>query len=217
MNLTELTRRARKYLAEAGNGLLDDPTIQAQVLSSASDLARQWALFKAVGSGTASAGRFTPPADFLGFVQEPKLNRIDLQFADPAQLLDQDLGAYTANARGGTPRYYYWGTEYATGGDVLLWPAGGGTLTFTYNRRPADPAANVQAWGGAHPEYHDLIALHAAQQLLAFGGATAAKEPVWLQRFDQRKDEFRAYLSTERRHRPTPRVTGPAWRQRWNR
>ena len=217
MNLTELTKRARKYLSEAGNGLLDDMTIQAQVLSSGTDLARQWALFKAIGTGVATAGRMTPPSDFLGFTGSPQLNRINLQFADPAQLMSQDPGAYTATARAGTPRYYYWGTEYFTGGDVLLYPAGGGTLTFTYNRRPADPSASVQAWGGAHPEYHDLIALHAAQQLLAHGGATAAKEPIWLQRLEQRKDEFRAYLSTERRHRPTPRVTGPAWRQRWNR
>jgi len=129
-----------------------------------------------------------------------------------------DPNAFTTNARSGVPRYYYWGKAYDFGGDVVFWPQGsGGPLTFAYHRIPPDPTSAVEAWSGQYSEYHDLIAMHAAFHLMPQGGPTAAGSGVFMQRFEQRRDEFRAALSSQSRGRPTPRATGPNWRTRWNR
>lgn len=191
MNLTDLTRRVRKHLAEAGTGAHNDTDIQEQVRRSARDLARTYHLFKSVATLNVEAdGNVTAPDDMAGIVDIRAAHGWDLTLVTPMQFASFP-GTWTDPA-------YYWGEEYDTGGKILIYGRALSPFVVTYYRYPPDPAADRDAWGGKYPEYHDLIALHAAHQLQGLTGVSAAKDMTWLQRFEQRKDEFRAYLATAR-------------------
>lgn len=190
MNLTDLTRRVRRHLAEAGSGAHNDPDIQAQIRRSARDLARTHHLFKAVATLSVEAdGNLALPADLAALATVSNRNG-GLPLITPTQFASYP-GVWTEPA-------YYWGEEFDTNGKILIYGRALGPFVVTYYKYPPDPTADVDAWGGKYPEYHDLIGLHAAHQLQGQTGASAAKDAVWMQRLEQRKDEFRQYLATAR-------------------
>lgn len=204
--MPDLVLRVRRHLAEAGSGAHNDNAIQDAVKRSARDLARQYHLFKGVATLTPTDGRAALPADFAG-VETVRAGGVTLPLHTPAEVAARTPWTLPA---------YYWGEEYETDGALLLYGPVPGPVVLTYHRVPADPTQSREAWGGKYEEYHDLIALHAAHSLQGQTGASAAKDGIWLQRLEQRKDEFRAYLASARlgttRMQFTPRTRFPSQR-----
>lgn len=209
MNLTDLTRRVRRHLAEAGAGVHQDADIQAELNRSARTLAAENALFKGVAAAVATDGMAPLPADLLSVVSVTAapsgyaLAPVDLTAAMNSNL--PQAGAVTGYA-----------FDEAWGRKLYVFPAGAATLNVVYRRAPAPMTQpGDEAWGGAYEAYHDLIALHAAHQLAGQTGSSAAKDAVWLQRFAQRREEFRAHLALQALDTPPMRVmSGPRRRRR---
>ena len=218
MNRQQLVRMTRRMLAEAGNSQHDETLdVIPQVERSQRDLARQFSLFRSVTGAVLAPGtfHFTPPAGMTGMAAPPRLagSNQSLQYRDPGRALVYDVGAYTAASQTSTPQTFYWGSDFAlpVQGDVYLWPAvGPAALAVTLNVFMAPAALSgdtVEAWNGAEPDYHDLIAAHAAHQLYGASGANAAKNPVFLQRFQQRLDEFASYRAASQIDNPPFQIT----------
>lgn len=222
MNRQQLSRMTRRMLAEAGNSQHDEALdILPQLERSQRSLAREYSLFRSVTSVALSPGayHFTPPAGMTGIALPPRIaaSGSTLTYMDPSRALLRDVNAYTSLSQTGLPLAYYWGGDFTTPvpGDVYLWPAVGTsaiTLTLSAFMAPtALTADNTEAWNGIEPDFHDLIALHAAHQLYGQSGANAAKNPVFLQRFQQRLEEFAGYRAAAQIDNPPLRLSaGPA-------
>ena len=186
MNLSELARQVRRHLAEAGTGVYNDDDVTAQVQRSARDLAKQHRLFYRTAALTPDAqGYAALPADFAGL----------------KQVLSS--GQQLAELRGTHNVYGYsgWSMDPAdldSVGKIRIHGTVRGPVALEYWAYPPELSGNAEAWNGLYSEYHDLIALHAAHQLSGGSGPSAAKEAIWLQRYQQRLDEFKSALVTER-------------------
>lgn len=202
MNLAELTRRTRKHLAEAGGAVHNDTDIQAELNRSARTLAGTLSLFKARTNIIATNGRANVPDDLLSIINVTNpARRVTLEPVDAASMAS-DPNIYPT---GGTA----WGYSFdpAWGRALNIYPPRSETLSIVY--RAAPPAmedATSTPWGGAYEDWHDLIALHAAQSLSGLTGASGAKEPIWLQRLALRLEEFRDHLALQALDTPPTRI-----------
>lgn len=212
MNLTTLTTRVRRSLAEAGSGLNNDTQIQSEINRSARTLASELGLFKKQGNVDVVAGVATVPADLLSIIAVTDGARRTNLYPVDATMMNSDALPYT----GGPAESYSF--DEAWGRTLNIYPPTA-SLTATLIYRSAPPAmvaGTDEAWGGAYSDYHDLIALHAAHQLYGGRGASAARDPVWLQRYAQRLDEFKGTLALKALSNPGMTLRpGPRRRTRW--
>lgn len=188
MNLTDLARLTRRHLAEAGTGVYNDGDIDAQLVRSARDLAKQFRLFHRTAALAPDAqGYITLPADFLGLASIHDDNG--------------EVSELTLPTRPTTYGHTGWTYDPADldhQNRVQIHGLTRGVLSVRYYAAPPAPDSSTEAWAGRYSEYHDLIALHAAHQLSGGNGPSAARESVWLERLNQRLGELRASLTTER-------------------
>lgn len=188
MNLTELTRQTRRHLAEAGTGVFQDDDIKQAVTRSARDLAGQFRLFhRTTTLHPDGAGRAVLPDDFAGIKEVTTDRGVRLP----------ELAAHGGRSYYGWQGWSYDPADLDNIGQLQV-HGRGDTVQLQYWAYPPAPTETREAWSGKYPEYHDLITLHAANQLGAGNGPSAAKDSVWLQRLNQRLDEFRGHLATER-------------------
>ena len=207
MNRDELTRQVRRHLAEAGTGAhRDDKDIWPELNRAAKNYADENGLFMGTTTLNVVNGSVTVPADLVSLVdvihtaQNVTLHAVDRRAA-------ADFGPY------GFPRAYSFDEAY--GRTLNVYPSMTGSVTVTYRRSPPDMTEGTsEAWEGAYEPYHDLIALKAAHQLQGQTGVSAAKDAIWIQRLQQREQEFKNYLARKALDNPPMRLrTGPRRRR----
>lgn len=183
----------RRLLAEAGTAKYDDTAINTQVSNSARSLAGQHGLIQQEVTGTTDVqGRLAIPGlvNVTGRAWRGNAG-YQLDVIPYAQQYDLDARGPAAT---GAPRALIVDESVLGPGVVGVWPSPGAGVSVTLMAFVDGGALTADAdipWGGRYDTYHDVIALHAAHQLASWGGASAAREPVWMQRYQMRMDELR--------------------------
>lgn len=215
MNLGELLTRTRKHLAEAGSGLHNDADITAQLNRSARSIAAERALLKRRETITTNeAGGVALPADAVAVTEvysaQYRTHLMAINAADAPY--EGDTVQY-----GHAPLYYSF--DPAWGAAAQVYPARPGVALnvslLTAGLRMT--SLTDVPWNGAYEDYHDVIALHAAHLLSGMGGPSAARDAVWMQRYQNRMEEFKAAIAMLQLDQPPMRIVGvaPGPRRRW--
>lgn len=193
MNRQELRTLLRKILVEAGNAKYTDTDMNAELSRSARAIAGQYGLIQSEVTGTTDAqGRLLIPqlvnvtgrfwTGNTGY-QMPVINY--------SQQYDYDPRGPTAV---GAVRALIVDEGILGPGTVAVWPNPGAGVSVTLMAFVDGGSMTADSdipWGGRYEVYHDAIALHAAHQLGAWGGASGAKEPAWYQRYQMRMEELK--------------------------
>lgn len=200
MNFGELRSMVRASLAEGGGGVYTDAVINATLNASQRTLSANYNLLRKVTSVTFTGEKFTLPADFGGFVDAPTLdNGVALAKTNPMDVKLWDADAFTPTSTTGSPSVYadlLFDLGQTGVAFVYPRPTGSTRVTFSYYAVPAAMSADSDTpWNARHADFHDLIALHAAAQLLGRGGVGAAANTTFLQRLELRRQEFSGALS----------------------
>lgn len=203
MNLTDLIRRARKHLAEAGQASLSDTDFTAELNRSQKALAAETGLLRGVGT-------FTAGADGVAALPTSVLSVISVYHAARRYYLEPVQQEALADWRGGgQPRWFTYDPAYG-GSGLQVWPASSIDVTVVYHHAGAPMVAGIdQPWGGAFETFHDLIALHASYMLGGLNGPSAAKDTVYAQRFGARMDEFKAARAIQVLNTPSMVMRAP--------
>ena len=226
--LLELRGWVRNHLAEESTQLLTDTLINGAINRAQRSFALNVALFRRVWRTNTVVGQeyLTPPSDWGGYgYGNPRLTSgadRELERLDPAtswQMFDQT--AYGPTAKSGIPDYWTWDEEgqLGTPGRVYLYPrpALSYAIAFNYLAVPATLVNPTDVpWFGLFADYHDLISLGAAHDLMGHQGAKAAGVPTFAQRRDSRLGELQIYLSKNRNEggmRLTSSLSRPPWRR----
>lgn len=214
MNLQELRTRTRKHLAEAGSGLHADPDIDSQLNRSARSIAAERALLKRRATITTDEdGVMLLPTDAVAVTEVYSAqHRTHLMAINPADAPMEGTGI----SYGPAPLYYSHDPAWGAAGQV--YPPRVVTLTvnlLTGGLKMSE--LTDEPWNGAYEDYHDVIALHAAHMLSGQGGPSAAREAIYLQRYQSRMDEFKSAIAMQQLDQPALRIAGvaPGPRRRW--
>ena len=227
-SLLELRGWVRNHLAEESTALLTDALINSAINRAQRSFALNVALFRRVWRASTVVGQehLTPPSDWGGYgYGKPRLTSgadRELERLDPAQSWQVfDQTAYGPTAKQGIPDYWTWDEEGQLGvpGRIYLHPRPDTVqaIAFNYLAVPATLVASGDVpWFGLFADYHDLISLSAAHDLLGHQGAKAAGINTFAQRRDARLTELQMYLSKNRNEggmRITSSLSRPYWRR----
>lgn len=203
MNLTDLTRRARKHLAEAGQATFSDADITAELNRSQRALAAETGLLRGVATVTADAnGLATLLTTLLSVVSV--YNAARRYYLNPVQ--PEALADWRG---GGQPQWYTYDPAYGVS-TLQVWPASSIDVNVVYRHAGTPMATGTDLpWGGSFETFHDLIALHAAYMLGGLNGPSAAKDTVFAQRFAARMDEFKSARALQVLNTPSMVMRAP--------
>jgi len=228
--LLELRGWVRNHLAESSTQLFDDTLVTGAINRAQRGFALNVALFRRIWRTTTVVGQeyLSPAADWGGYgYGRPRLNTgvgsdRELERLDPAQIWQAfDSSAYGPSAPLSIPNYWTWDEEgqLGTPGRIYLHPRPNlvYSIAFNYLALPTALAATTDIpWFGLFADYHDLISLGAAHDLMGHQGAKAAGIPTFAQRRDARLGELQTYLSKNRNEggmRLTSSLSRPPWRR----
>lgn len=194
MNLTELLARTRRHLSEGGSAVFPDPLITSQLNTSARSLAAQHGLLHQRATVTTTDGVAYLPDVTVG-VRRVYHNTGRFYLTPMPAARAPMPGEYTG---GGRPYAYVYDPSYGPLTLAVYPTTGSHTLTVDVlsSGTPMADAAD-QPWDGAWPEFHGLIAWHAAHHLSGQRGATGAAQAVYLQRYQQAMDEMKGAVAMQ--------------------
>ena len=199
MNRSDLRLQLRRHLAEASTDLFDDTLLNTKLERAQIDLAGRYALLQKPVALAFSGPFLALPADFIHLGEDkPKVDGYELNRIDLNDLMMRDPLALSAGSRTGVPTSFVYEESLSLNGSANtlgLWPAGAGTLSFTYAAKPASLFSDADSpWNGKYDSFHELIAMHAANNMQGEQGSSAAANTVFYSIFMRRKEEFSDYL-----------------------
>lgn len=209
MNLTDLTRRTRRHLQEAGTASFQDPEIAEQLNRSARTLAAQHALLTDRITASSVSGTVTLP---------PEVVSVRRVYANSGRYFLKALPGDAPPMPGEYPmagRAEYYHHDHRNAGTLTVLP--GSSADFTLDVLTAGApmtAGGDEPWNGQWETWHDLIAYHAADRLSTQRGATGAAQTAWAQRFAQRMDEFKMAVAMMQVDAAPLRIGSPSPRRR---
>ena len=194
MNLSELTARTRRHLSEGGSAVFTDQMLTSQLNTSARALAGQYGLIHQRTQVTTSGGAATLPDAVVGVRRVWHDARRYALRAIPAAQAPMP-GEWPA---GGNPEWYVYDPSYGPS-TLAVYPTSGSHVLSVDVVSAGTPmtTGEDQPWDGLWPEYHGVIALHAAHHLSGQKGTTGASNAVYLQRYQQAMDEFKSAVAMQ--------------------